>query len=159
MKQHPNKIPAFTLSEVLVVLVITSIVIAIAFTVLRLVTQQFTAIRSRYEERTEVTKFKQRLLFDFNKASDVSWSEQNQELDITIQDEVIQYEITPDYVLRDIDTIPFKIQSTSFYYLGDQVEEGTIDGLALDITISGRPIHFFVSRRVDAQHTMEALWE
>ncbi|MEP0262323.1 prepilin-type N-terminal cleavage/methylation domain-containing protein [Dokdonia sp.] len=159
MKQHPNKIPAFTLSEVLVVLAITGIVIAIAFTVLRLVTKQFTTMRLRYEQRTEVTKFKQRLLFDFNKASNVSWSEKNQQLDITTQNEVVTYEIASDYVLRDTDTIPFKVENTSFYYLGDDVEEGSVDGLTIGITISGRPIHFFVSRTVDAEHIMEGLWE
>lgn len=159
MRQHPNKIPAFTLSEVLVVLVITSIVVAIAFTVLRLVTKQFTAIQARYEERTEITMLKQRLLFDFDKAKSTSWSEKDQALEIVLQDEVIQYEITSDYILRDTDTLSFKIQNTTFYYLGDQIEEGEIDGLTLDIIISGRPIQFFVSRRLDAQQEMEKLWE
>ncbi|WP_299213789.1 prepilin-type N-terminal cleavage/methylation domain-containing protein [uncultured Dokdonia sp.] len=154
-----HKIPAFTLSEILVVLAITSIVIAIAFTVLRLVTKQFTTMRARYEEHTEVTKFKQRLLFDFEKGSTALWNEKQQQLAITVQDETIQYEIAPDYVLRDRDTIPFTVQNTRFYYQGDEIEEGVTDGLELTLMISNRPVVFFVSRKVDAQQTIKEVWD
>ena len=156
---NKHKIPAFTLSEILVVLAITSIVIAIAFTVLNLVTKQFTTMRARYEERTEVTKFKQRLLFDFEKGSTALWNVKQQQLDITVQDETIQYEIAPDYVLRDRDTIPFKVQNTRFYYKGDEIEEGVTDGLELTLMISNRPVVFFVSRKVDAQQTIQEVWD
>ena len=156
---NKHKIPAFTLSEILVVLAITSIVIAIAFTVLRLVTKQFTTMRARYEERTEVTRFKQRLLFDFEEGSTAFWDEKQQELAITVQDETIQYEIAPDYVLRDRDTIPFQVQSSRFYYKGDEIEEGVTDGLELTLMIANRPVVFFVSRKVDAQQTIQEVWD
>jgi prepilin-type N-terminal cleavage/methylation domain-containing protein len=154
-----HKIPAFTLSEMLVVLAITSIVIAIAFTVLNLVTKQFTTMRKRYEERTEVTTFKQRLLFDFEKGSTAVWNEKQQQLDITVQDEIIRYEMASDYVLRDSDTIPFMIQNTRFYYKGDEIEEGVTDGLELTLMIANRPVPFFVSRKVDAQQEIQELWD
>jgi competence protein ComGF len=154
-----HKIPAFTLSEILVVLAITSIVIAIAFTVLNLVTKQFTTMRARYEERTEVNAFKQRLLFDFEKGSTAVWNEKQQQLDITIQDEIISYEMAPDYVLRDSDTIPIMIQNTRFYYKGDEIEEGVTDGLELTLMIANRPIQFFVSRKVDAQQAIQEVWD
>ncbi len=157
--RQKHKIPAFTLSEILVVLAITSIVIALAFTVLNLITKQFTVMRTRYEERTEVTKFKQRLLFDFEKGSDVSWNERQQELAITIKEEIVSYEFASDYVLRDRDTIPFTVQNTQFYYKGEEIEEGVVDGLEVTMIIRGNTVRFFVSREVDAQQSIQEIWE
>ena len=157
--RQKHKIPAFTLSEILVVLAITSIVIALAFTVLNLITKQFTVMRTRYEERTEVTKFKQRLLFDFEKGSDVSWNERQQELAITIKEEIVSYEFASDYVLRDRDTIPFTVQNTQFYYKGEEIEEGVVDGLEVTMIIRGNTVRFFVSREVDAQQLIQEIWE
>ncbi len=157
--RQKHKIPAFTLSEILVVLAITSIVIALAFTVLNLITKQFTVMRTRYEERTEVTKFKQRLLFDFEKGSDVSWNERQQELAITIKEKIVSYEFASDYVLRDRDTIPFAVQNTQFYYKGEEIKEGVTDGMEVTMIIRGNLVRFFVSREVDAQQLIQEIWE
>ena len=54
--KYNKKIPAFTLSEVLIVLVITAIVIGIAFSVLTLVNKQYNAIRDSYTYKTAVLK-------------------------------------------------------------------------------------------------------
>ncbi|GGG25140.1 hypothetical protein GCM10011344_27280 [Dokdonia pacifica] len=156
-KKH--KIPAFTLSEILVVLAITSIVITIAFTVLSLISKQFITMQSRYEERTEVTKFKQRLLFDFEKGSQIFWNEKIQELSITHQDEVTRYEMTSEYVLRDSDTIDLKVLNTQLYYKGDTIEEGIVDGIEIELEATGRAVQFFVSKEIDARQIVQELWD
>jgi len=153
------KIAAFTLSEILVVLAITSIVIAIAFTTLRLITKQFVVMQDRYKERTEVTKFKQQLLFDVEKGFQVFWDEKLQQLDVLVKDETIRYEMTPAYVLRGRDTLDFKILNTEFYYKGDTVTEGIIDGIEIELEATGRPVRFFVSKTVDAQQEVLKIWE
>jgi len=154
-----HKTPAFTLSEILVVLAITSIVITIAFTVLSLISKQFITMQSRYEERTEVTKFKQRLLFDFEKGSQVFWNEKLQQLTIAIKDETIRYEIMSEYVLRDSDTIDLKILNTQFYHKGDTIEEGIVDGIQIGLEATGQPVQFFVSREIDARQAVQEVWD
>lgn len=154
-----SKIKAFTLSEVLVVLVITSIVVGIAFAVLRLVTLQLNAIQTTYARSIEVAKFKQRLLYDFDAAATVVWDLENQQLEITTPSAYITYEVFPEYVLRDTDTLAFKVQNIDFYYQGDTVEEGRIDGMHVQLEMAKKQTQFFVSRRSGARDTIERLWE
>ncbi len=154
-----GKINAFTLSEVLVVLVITSIVVGIAFAVLNLVTLQLNAIRTTYARSTEVAKFKQRLLYDFDAASTVVWDLEHQHLEITTPSQHITYEVLPDYVLRDSDTLSFKVKHIDFYYQGDTVKEGSVDGMNVALEMAKKHVQFFVSRRSGARDTIERLWE
>jgi prepilin-type N-terminal cleavage/methylation domain-containing protein len=160
LMRDSKKIAAFTLSEVLVVLVITSIVMAIAFSVLRLVTQQYTAINVRYKERTEIQKLKQRLISDLDKAYQVSWDDTEQQLYIDGGEGVaINYEWTEGYLLRNTDTLSDKTAAIRLFYLGNEVKEGMIDGLEIELIPSGQPIRLFVSRKLDARQKLSDLWD
>ncbi|MGY0426909.1 MAG: prepilin-type N-terminal cleavage/methylation domain-containing protein, partial [Polaribacter sp.] len=61
-----NKIKAFTLVEMLVVLVVASIVISMGFLVLNMVRKQVIVIQKNYQKKQEVQFFETTFLRDFN---------------------------------------------------------------------------------------------
>ncbi len=152
--KHPKKIQAFTLSEVLVVLVITTIVIALAFSVLSLVSKQLGTIRTNYETRTTIAKFKQRLLLDFDRSDHISWDGNTGLLEIQYDDDVITYEFVEKNILRSGDTIALEIKNTNLYRKGFLVEEGMIDAMQLGIAQPGNIVELFVSRTLGAQEQL-----
>ena len=66
-----SKVKSFTLSELLVAMIITVIVVGLAFTVLNLVNKQIAVIQKNYNRTTNLAFFKQRIWLDFNKHSQI----------------------------------------------------------------------------------------
>jgi competence protein ComGC len=154
-----NKIPAFTLSETLVVLVITVIAVALGFSVLTLVTKQVNAITNKYEQSTITSKFKQRLLSDFESYDSIDWNNSLMQIELKGRDTIF-YEITPEFILRQNDTIPLKIKEVTPYYLGKEASNGDIDGLHIEVEItSSTGVQLFISQRYTSNQEMEAVWD
>lgn len=157
-----TKVEAFTLSEVLIVLVITSIVIAIAFSVLRLVTKQYNAINTRYQERTEVLKLKQRITSDMDISNNTFWDASKEQLLLVNKkedSEVIIYEFYNNILIRDNDTLSKTVNNISFFYQGNPVENGVIDALEVVIDNDENVSNFFVSTRLSASQKINEVWD
>lgn len=154
-----HKIQAFTLSEVLVVLVITSIVVAIAFSVLRLVTKQIQAIQTSYEKQTTLVLFKQQLLQDFERSVRVSWNPDIDVLELNQVDNTVSYELTEAYVVREQDTLSLTVAETTYYYKGLLVTEGAVDAIDLGFSFPGKVTTIFVQRAIGAQEELEQVWD
>jgi Tfp pilus assembly protein PilV len=158
--RNSKKIAAFTLSEVLIVLVVTSIVVAIAFTVLRLVTKQYNAINMRYQERTEIQKLKQRMTTDFDSAKSIFWDYLEEKLQINKGNEdLVNYEWTDNFLLRNTDTLSKHIAELKLFYRGDEVVKGQIDGIDIELKRSGQIINLFVSKKLDSRQQLSDLWD
>ena len=153
------KIPAFTLSEMMVVLVITSIVITLAFSVLSLVTKQFKAINNNYKKHTELALFKQRLVMDFDRSSMVEWNPSEGILHIQLTDQILTYELENNRLIRAGDTIPFPLKQVDYYFKGQQADEGPVDALLLEFDIPGQDVTVFVQRRAAPHEQLQQLWD
>jgi len=157
---NSKKVQAFTLNEVLIVLVITSIVVAIAFSVLQLVTKQYNAINIRYEERTEVLKLQQRMFIDLDQSYNATWSSLEEQLIVYDHKEsFVTYDIIGNVLMRDDDTLSTGISGATFFLKGDEVEDGTIDGFEIEFIESGREIGFFVCRDLSSLQKMNEVWD
>jgi len=141
MNKH-SKISAFTLSEMMVVLVITSIVVGIAFSVLTLVTKQFKAIEHSYDLQTQLTMFKEQLALDF---------ETNEGL--------LQYNFEDSQIIRAQDRFSLSYNDMNFYFQGVERKNGLVDAMSVTIKLPGKPIHVFVQRRASAKEKILTLWE
>ena len=131
MSKVINKVEAFTLSEMLVVLLLTVIVVGLAFSVLGLVQGQMQHVQMGYEEKTAGNRLKQALWIDFNTYSNIDFSYQNQT--ITFRNGITgkTYGFHENYVLNVNDTLytDFKIGKT--FFLGTEVDNGEIDAIEL----------------------------
>ena len=151
MIQH-TKIKSFTLSEMLVVMIITAIVVGIAFSVLSLVQRQIRTVERNFEKTTEISLFEQRLWQDFNSHNTIKVLDNK----ITLASDVdtLKYSFNSEYVLRDTDTIHTKLTLNKFYYLGKEVKSGFIDAVSISAE-KELPNHtIFVSMQYDAAHYM-----
>ena len=103
-----NKVKSFTLSEMLVVMVITVIIVGIAFTVLNLVRKQINFIETNFSKTTELALCKQQLWQDFNQHSQIWFNAKEQTLMLTSELDTINYSFSKEYLLRQKDTIKTK---------------------------------------------------
>ncbi|MBS9464167.1 prepilin-type N-terminal cleavage/methylation domain-containing protein [Flagellimonas sp. 389] len=129
MSKTCKKIKAFTLSEMLVVLLLTLIVVGLAFSVLGLVQGQMNDIQISYEERAQDNLLQQALWIDFNSYSNIYFSSQEGALVLANEIEKKEYRFRKEYVVNENDTIftDFKINKAFFW--GKEVNSGKVDAL------------------------------
>lgn len=147
-----TKVKSFTLSEMLVVMVITAIVVGIAFTVLNLVVKQIKGIEKNFQKATELSLFEQRLWRDFNTHNSLKYTSSGLYMFSSL--DTTRYHFHKDYIVRNTDTIHVRIQVSNAYYMGKAVSSGYIDALALSggQELPGHSI--FVFSVNDAAHFM-----
>jgi hypothetical protein len=133
MSKTVKKIKAFTLQEMLVVLLITALVVGMAFSVLRLVQVQMHGITSNYEKNTEQRLLYQRLWMDFN-AHDRIWY-QNRDRALLLVNEIneINYRFHEDMVIRELDTFYVEVFELNPYFGTVSIDKGEIDAIDLFI--------------------------
>jgi type II secretory pathway pseudopilin PulG len=145
-----SKIKSFTLSEMLVVMVITVIVVGIAFSVLSLVQKQIRGIKKNYQKTTELSLLEQRLWQDFNEHHLVNFD--GKKLMMISDIDTVKYIFTQKYILRNLDTIPLSTEIANMYYLGKKNIVGEVDAIALSANAEIPDYNIFVSKKHDASH-------
>lgn len=132
MRIKTSSVPAFTLSEMMVVLVITSIVVGMAFAVLQLVQQHMQGIRHNYGNRTQVDLLRQSLWMDLNRCNQVYFDAPQKELFFANELGTHSYRFEESFIVRDLDTFHLKIARKAFYFENKEVGQGGIDALLLE---------------------------
>ncbi len=146
-----KKINAFTISELLVVLIISSIVISLTFIVLGLVQKQITQIQKGYQSQQEILLLKRVLLKDINTHQVFFNAKQNRLILMNALD-TIQYHFNSNYVLREIDTFKVKIKEKQFRLDNTLVKSGWIDAMQLDFNQTYTLKKVFIYKVKDATH-------
>jgi len=147
-----SKSSSFTLSEMLVVIIITAIVVGIAFSVLRLVQRQVIGIERNFKKTTELALFEQRLYHDFNTHNAIRY--ENQKLYLYSTQDTVQYTFYSEYSLRNSEIIKIKVEISKLFYKGIEVNSGYINALSLSAEKELPGYDIFVSTRLDAAHYM-----
>ncbi|MCX2839444.1 prepilin-type N-terminal cleavage/methylation domain-containing protein [Salinimicrobium sp. MT39] len=152
-----NKISAFTLTEILVVLVISAIVVGMAFSVLDLVQKNMRAIKENYEATTEVQHLRQQISIDFNRFHEIRFDKRLGELRLKNPIDSISYTLSEKLFFRNQDTLPVPVKEIQFFFLGNAVSEGKVDAVKLFLNMSDN--HFiFISKKNDAKTFFDS-WE
>ncbi len=129
MKNRLHKIPAFTLSEMIVVLLITTIVVGMAFAVLNLVQKQMNGIEKNYAKNTEFNLMRQSFWIDFNRFDKVIYNAGNNELTFTNAMNSTRYLLGENSIIREKDTFFLKWETQKFYFENTEVSLGEIDAI------------------------------
>lgn len=149
-KGKKHRMKAFTLSEMIVVLLLTTIVVGLAFSVLGLVQRHMEAIRSNFNKNEEIQHLEQILWIDVNRYPNIRYSKVDNRLFFWSPLDTVTYDFTTDLIIRENDTLQIGISAKKFYRNTEEVSAGTIDAIELisDIRTLEQPI--FVFRRNDA---------
>jgi len=147
VKNKFKQIKSFTISEMIVVLLITTIVMGMAFSILNLVQKQMAGIEYNYERGTKVNLLRQALWIDFNTYSTIYYHTTTNSLLCENEISGIKYNIEDDWILRENDTIPIKLINKAFYFDGKKIEAGLIDAIELTIGEKGIEKKIFVYKK------------
>ncbi|WP_421807396.1 PulJ/GspJ family protein [Flagellimonas sp.] len=124
-----QRIKAFTLNEMLVVLLITALVVGMAYSVLRLVQLQMSGIASNYSEAAEIRRLKQSLWADFHSNNNVWYRSDTKEMIMANELELVRYHFREQMVVKAQDTFMVDIRELTPYFETESVTNGEIDAL------------------------------
>lgn len=144
-----GKLKSFTLSELIVVMIITAIVVGMAFSVLRIVQKQIHAIQKNFEKTSTLVLFEQKLWQDFNEPRTIIYDSNKQALLMTSEIDTITYLFSEKYSMRNLDTIKLKIVPQKAFYRGKETTSGSIDALFVTAETELPGYQIFVSKKND----------
>ena len=148
--QNKSKIQAFTLSEMVVVLILTSIVVGLAFSVLNLVQKHMAGIQNNFNHAMELNKLEQSLWIDLNRYSKISYDAFNDTLKFTTEIDSVSYQFHETYIVKALDTFPLQLQSKTFFFDGNPMVSGTVDAIKLETSKTFQSQQLFVFKENDA---------
>lgn len=148
------KIKSFTLPELLVVMILTAIVVGMAFSVLRLVQKQIRIIETNFEKTNRLALFEQRLWQDFNETNSVQFNAKENSLLMESEMDTVVYSFQENYILRNMDTIKLRLVANKILFKGKEVQEGVIDAVSISGKAELPDYEIFVSKRNDLTYTM-----
>tara|TARA_R110002096_G_scaffold421590_2_gene627448 strand:+ start:1165 stop:1629 length:465 start_codon:yes stop_codon:yes gene_type:complete len=144
------KIKAFTLSEMVVVTILTSIIVGIAFSVLSLVQRHMYSIKQNFNNNTELSKLEQALWIDFNTYSKITYNAIDDELVFVSELYSISYRFTNDHIIREMDTLNIQLHNKLFFLDGDKIENNEIDAVKMETSKTFQRQQIFVYKQNDA---------
>lgn len=145
-----NKIKSFTLAELLVVMIITAIVVGMAFLVLQMVHKQVYKINQNFKKYTDLALFEQKLWQDFNEYSELQFNKSKYTLEMNTEIDSVVYYFDEDYVLRNKDTIKLKVEIDRILFAGAEINEGQFDAVSLSAEKEFPNYRIFISKKNDA---------
>lgn len=148
-----KKVKAFTLSELLVVLVISGIVVSITFLALQLVQKQIKEIQVNFRDQQDIQQFERVIVNDLNTRKPLLKKEENQLIFYGAND-VITYTFEKDYFIREKDTFKLKIIEKSFFLDNEKVDKGNVDAIHFKFTQSYSAKQLFVYTIKDSEYYM-----
>lgn len=151
MKALNKKITAFTIAEMLVVLVISGIVISLTMLILSLVQKQLSIINTNNEKTAEIQLLERVLWQDFNKNS-LSFNKKKQELRCYSEIDTITYTFTTNYITRNADTLNVSIFNTVVYLDGAITTNNNIDAIELKLSKEQPNKKVFIYKPKDASY-------
>lgn len=147
MRIEGGKIKAFALQEMIVVLLITSIVVGMAFAVLNLVQKQMGNIEKIYEVKLEANKLRQSLWIDFNRYSHISYDPKKELLLFNNALETKQYKLSENRFVIGNDTLDIEMETKKFYFNNESRSIGEIDAIELKTSKESGGQYIFVYKK------------
>nr|WP_321232942.1 hypothetical protein [uncultured Psychroserpens sp.] len=149
-----SKIAAYTLSEILIVMIISTIVIGLAFMVLSLVQRNMWAIGENLNNTAELNRLEQSLWIDFNRYNNISFSVNEDKLLFLSPRDSISYYFNSEFITRAKDTFHFKHVEKLFFFDGKKIYKGKLDALKLELPKAYGNQQLFVFKSNDASQFM-----
>lgn len=134
----------------IVVLILMSIVIGLAYTVLSLVQKQMYGIQDNFNKHTELNTLETSLWLDFNRFHNVKYNALEDELIFNNALNATSYKFTKDYVIKDLDTFNVKLKYKELFFNGNSIKNGFVDAIKLEGDKVFQNQRVFVFKRNDA---------
>ena len=150
-----KKIEAFTLSEIIVVLILTSIVVGLAFSILGLVQKQMFAIQANYNKNQELQKLETSLWLDFNRYPNIRYNFNEDRLVLKNELDSVSYSFSKEFIVKAEDTFDIALETKQFYFDGILSQTNKVDALKLRTTKAYQNRELFIFKKNDATLYMD----
>ena len=151
MERLNRKVKAFTIAEMLVVLVISGIVISLTMLILSLVQKQLKAINTNNNQTTEIRFLERALWQDFNRYN-LFFNTKQQQLNCISELDTVQYTFEKDYTIRNADTLDVVVFKTTTYLNGATTTNNNIDAIELQLSKEKTDKAVFIYKIKDASY-------
>jgi len=139
----------------IVLLLLTSIVIGMAFTILTLVQRQMFGIQSNFQATTEFRLLEQSLWLDFNRYNLITYNEFEAVLTFKSEIDSINYRFEEKVVIKDTDSFPIPLELKTLYFNGQPIQKGLVDAIKLETDKETQGKRIFIFKRNDANVFMK----
>ena len=149
MIKTTHKIKGFALTEMMVVIVISTIVVGLAFTILGIVQKNMTSIENNYEYQSQIQSLEVALTIDFNKYTDAHWNSKENKLTLSspIQERI--YTFSTDSIINDIDAFMVRTKKVICYLEGEEITTGRTDAIKLTFDTTTELHRIFIYKHND----------
>ncbi|WP_299548467.1 hypothetical protein [Seonamhaeicola sp.] len=147
-----KRIQAFTVSEMVVVLIITSIVVGLAFSVLNLVQKHMMGIQQNFNKKATFQKLEQVLYLDFNRYPDIEFDAFEEKLTFKSDIDSTTYWFKENGIIKEPDTFNILWHNKDLFFKGSKVSNGNIDALKLTASKENKHRTLFIFKTNDATH-------
>ncbi len=142
MRIRQAKLMAFSLQETMVALIITSVVVGMAFAVLNLVQRQMGSIESIYAIKTGVNQLRQSLWIDFNRYARVTYDPIANVLQFSNEMGDRTYQVMDNAIRTQ--NLEMAFESIEFYFDNRNVTSGEIDAISIRTSLETGHQEIFV---------------
>ena len=139
-----------------VVLILSSIVAGLAFSVLTLVQRHMQGIQGNFNNNTELDKLDQLLWLDFNRCQNMTFQPSENRLVFLSAMDTTYYEFHDNNIIKDLDTFPIPLKNRTLYFNGETVGLGKVDALRIETTKLFQERILFVYKQNDAAAFMDS---
>jgi type II secretory pathway pseudopilin PulG len=158
IKTFKKKLASFTIIELVITMIITTIVISICYYTYLILDQQFTKYRKRSEAVNEYYLFSYALQRDAERSDGIKTTIDNSDILFSNDDTLIVYSFQSNFVTRDIngkqDTFKIKAIIDSLPMVSDSLR--LINSIFIQTEQGADHIHFFIKKYYSAQQLMKA---
>ncbi len=139
----------------IIVLILTSIVVGMAFSVLTLVQKHMYSIQQNFNKTAELNKLQVALNLDFNRYSKVNYNDLENELKFLSPIDSINYQFYDEMIIKETDTFNVQLENKNFYFDGENISKGKIDAIKLVTSKDSRNQVLFIYKKNDASNYMD----
>ena len=150
-----TKVKALTLNEMVIVMIITTIVVGLAFTVLSLVQHHMRSIQENFNFNNELNRLEEALWIDTNNFSNMAYDAKAQTLTFKTVLDSTAYQFKKDCILRDSDTIHIAIAHKTWFFNGREITDGRVDAMRLELSKAYMNQQLFVFKANDAKQFLD----
>lgn len=134
----------------IVVIILTTIVVGMAFSVLTLVQKHMYGIQNNFSKHTEIRKLEQSLWLDFNRYSKITYHDLNNTLVFATAIDSVSYHFTDTSIIKDVDTFNIVPKQKLLFFDGHKTKKGYVDALKIVFPETLQDQMLFISKQNDA---------
>jgi len=139
----------------IVVLILTTIVVGLAFSVLTLVQKHMRGIQSNFYNTTELKKLETSLWLDFNRYSTITYNEIDNELKFKNELDSTVYKFSQNKIIKQQDTFAMALENKTLFFDGNSIENGQLDAIKIKSSKAFRNKKIFIYKHNDASVFMK----